>query len=125
MSTNPAETGTPSSVPIRCADRSAGTFPKAASKIAAAFSTGPWLTVPAWAADGAAAVVTAPQHGHLGIGSSHPVAFRAMLTSATCVHDEPASCAPVRLVPHREHCAGGRASFRSSGSRCRDSPVPG
>ena len=32
--------------------------------------------------------------------------------------------ARMRLFPHREHCADGPASFRSSGSGFRDSPAP-
>ena len=41
LSTHPAETGTPSSMPMTCAARSAGTFPYAVISTAAAFSTGP------------------------------------------------------------------------------------
>jgi hypothetical protein len=48
-----------------------------------------------------------------------------MLASRTCVHDAPAGCAPASPVPHREHCAGGSAAFRSSGSGSRARPAPG
>ena len=41
LSTNPAETGTPSSMPIRFAVRSAGTFPYPVSSTAAALTPGP------------------------------------------------------------------------------------
>ena len=41
LSTQPAETSVPSSMPMSCADRSAGTFPQHDSKTAAAFRTGP------------------------------------------------------------------------------------
>ena len=41
LSTQPAETGTPSSMAITCAARSGGTFPYAVSTTAAAFSTAP------------------------------------------------------------------------------------
>lgn len=41
LSTQPAETGTPSGMPITCAARSGGTFPYPVSTTAAAFSTGP------------------------------------------------------------------------------------
>ena len=41
LSTQPGETGTPSSMAITCAARSGGTFPYAVSTTAAAFSTGP------------------------------------------------------------------------------------
>ena len=46
LSTHPAETCVPSSIPISCAARSGGTFPKAVSSTAAAFSTGPYDTEP-------------------------------------------------------------------------------
>ena len=46
LSTQPAETGIPSSMPMTCAARSAGTFPYADSSTAAAFSTGPYDTAP-------------------------------------------------------------------------------
>jgi hypothetical protein len=41
LSTQPGETGTPSSMAMTCAARSGGTFPYAVSTTAAAFSTGP------------------------------------------------------------------------------------
>jgi hypothetical protein len=41
LSTNPADTGMPSSMPIRCAVRSAGTFPYPASSTAAVLIPGP------------------------------------------------------------------------------------
>ena len=41
LSTQPGETGTPSSMAITCAARSGGTFPYAVSTTAAAFSTAP------------------------------------------------------------------------------------
>jgi hypothetical protein len=41
LSTNPGETGTPVSMPIRSAARSAGTFPYPVSSSAAVFTPGP------------------------------------------------------------------------------------
>ena len=41
LSTQPGETGTPSSMAMTCAARSGGTFPYAVSTTAAVFSTGP------------------------------------------------------------------------------------
>jgi hypothetical protein len=41
LSTQPAETGAPSSMPMTCAARSGGTFPYAVSRTAAAFRPGP------------------------------------------------------------------------------------
>ena len=109
LSTNPGETGMPSSIRIRCAARSAGTFPYAASSTAAVLTPGPYAMVPACAPGGATAVVTCPQHGQASIGSSHSVTSLLICTSRTCAHDEPAVLAPSRAVPHREHCGGGSA----------------
>jgi hypothetical protein len=41
LSTNPADTPCPVSIPTRCAARSVGTFPNAVNTTAAVFSTGP------------------------------------------------------------------------------------
>ena len=41
LSTQPEETSSPVSMPINCAERSAGTFPQHDSSTAAAFRTGP------------------------------------------------------------------------------------
>ena len=46
LSMNPADTGIPGSMPIRCAARSAGTFPCAVSSTAAVLTTGPYEMVP-------------------------------------------------------------------------------
>jgi hypothetical protein len=43
----------------------------------------------------------------------------------TCAHDDPAGFAPSRPAPHREHCAGGSAVLRWSGSGSRRRPLPG
>jgi len=48
-----------------------------------------------------------------------------IVTSQTCAHDDPAGLAPCRPAPHREHCAGGSALLRSSGSGSRRRPLPG
>jgi hypothetical protein len=66
-----------------------------------------------------------PQHGHSSDGSRYSVTHREIRTSQTCAHFEPAASAPARLVPYPEHCAGGSAAFRSSGSRSRDRSAPG
>src|SRR5215470_14922720 len=41
------------------------------------------------------------------------------------ISEPSARSAPSRVVPHREHSAGGGTSSRSSGSGSRDSPPPG
>ena len=124
-STKPGETGMPSSIAIRRAARSDGTFPYPLSSTAAALIPAPYEMVPGYAPGGASAVVSFPQHRHGSDGSSHSVTHRAIFTSQTCAHDEPAALTPARLAPHPEHCAGGSAVFRSSGSRSRDRPAPG
>lgn len=115
----------PSSMRIRFAARSAGTFPYAASSTAAVLTPGPYDTLPGCAPAGAAATVTFPQHGQVSAGSSDSVTSRLILTSQTCAHDHPAGFAPARPAPHREHCAGGSAVLRSSGSGSRRGPLPG
>src|SRR5271165_3848442 len=71
LSTQPAETGTPSSTPITCAARSGGTFPYPVRPTAAAVSTGPQDTEPTCALSGGSANVTVPQQGHAKPGSAH------------------------------------------------------
>jgi hypothetical protein len=57
-------------------------------------------------------------------GSRYSVTNVVIFTPRTCDHQLPARSAPSRAVPHREHCAGGGTSSRSSGSGSRDSPAP-
>ena len=70
-STKPGETGTPSSIAIRRAARSDGTFPYPLSSTAAALIPAPYEMVPGYAPGGASAVVSFPQHRHSSDGSSH------------------------------------------------------
>src|SRR5205823_12682372 len=116
LSTHPAETSTPSSMAMTWAAFSGGTFACAVSTIAAAFSAGPYDTLPACAPGEAGAMVTSPQHGHFRPGSAHSVVTVRNRTSMTCAHDPGAGSAPSRLPLQRRHSAGGAASFFSPGS---------
>ena len=71
------------------------------------------------------AALILPQHGQASSGSRYPVTNVVIFTSRTCDHQPPARSAPSRVVPHREHSAGGGTSSRSSGSgSLRRSPGP-
>ena len=100
----------PSSIAIRRAARSDGTFPYPLSSTAAALIPGPYEMVPGYAPGGASAVVSFPQHRHSSDGSSHSVTRRVIFTSQTCAHDAPASAHPGQAAPHPEHSAGGPPS---------------
>ena len=89
----------PSSIAIRRAARSDGTFPYPLSSTAAALIPGPYEMVPGCAPGGASAVVTFPQHRHSSDGSSHSVTHRVIFTSQTCAHDEPAAARPGQARP--------------------------
>ena len=81
--------------------------------------------LPGCAHGGACAALILPQYGQASSGSRYSVTNVVIFTSRTCDHQLPARSAPSRVVPHREHCAGGGTSSRSSGSGSRDSPAPG
>jgi hypothetical protein len=83
-------------MPMSCAARSDGTFPWHDSSTAAAFSTGPHATEPAWKPGGAGAWVTAPQPPQASPGSKTSVTFRRISMSMTCAHRSPAAAAPSR-----------------------------